>query len=175
MKLNIFLLLTFLIGNNIFSQKIDNMEYFNNKYTFGSNPTQIENLEFDRTIIEGVDTYNLINQKTIIISGVKVEKVSLLFYKDKLTTVEINFGSFRANDNFSDESFTIIENSIPKMTKEIIPPKSKDILKMVRYNNSIIEYTLQQIEYKGYVLGYILLNDINLSNELMRYVSSIKK
>lgn len=105
--MNKFLSILFLIFfANAFSQSIQNLDLKNGfrQFKLGSSPTQIKNIvpqenQFSQN--PNVKTYDYVGNDIQYIVNVKIDKINLSFFKNKLFMISVSFGNMESETDFT--------------------------------------------------------------------------
>lgn len=83
------------------------------KFKFGMSPTQFSNLEISTSTdlkFRGVIEYKYKGNDIKNFYGVKIDEISLSFYKNKLYQIMVSFGTI--DRKYSDNEYTLVDDAL---------------------------------------------------------------
>lgn len=172
-----------LSSNLFFAQSVKDLDAKNGfrHLKFGSSPNQIKNIsknenQFSQNpnvveyIYTGTDIDNIFN--------VKVDRVSLGFFKNKLYSILVSFGNLETSTDFELYEFNDVLSALERTYgKDWFTPTNKDgvIINGAIWIGSKVSLELLRIDYSksksnpksyGFISGYIGVSDNNLMKEV---------
>lgn len=98
----------------VFGQNLDKLDSNNGfrQFKFSSSPSQIKNIERTADIIKLKDvvSYEYIGSDIKTIYGVKVSKISFQFFKNKLYSISVKFGSL--TDEYDEQEYRLMHYAL---------------------------------------------------------------
>ncbi len=183
MKKVILLIILVFSSNVFFAQSLKDLDAKNGfrHLKLGSKPNQIENItknenQFSKNpnvveyIYTGTDIDNIFN--------VKVNRVSLSFFKNKLFSIQISFGNLETYTDFKVYEFNNILSALERTYgKDWLTPTNEDgvILNGAIWNGIKVRLELLRIDYSRsksnpedyeFISGYINIFDKKLMKEM---------
>ncbi|GAA5101957.1 hypothetical protein GCM10023210_42480 [Chryseobacterium ginsengisoli] len=172
-----------IISNNILGQSLNSLDLKNGfrNFKFGTSPNQIKNIVKQKQQASknpNVVVYDYIGDEIDNISNVKVDKVSLSFFKNKLFNIGVSFGNILESKDFElyeyNNILAALENTY---SKKWVEPSNKDgiILNGAIWDAKNIRFELMRIDFSksytnpknyGIISGYINVFDKKLTNEM---------
>ena len=167
----------------IIAQTINDLDVKNGfrHFKFGSTSSQIKNIvkqEEQYSKNPYVTTYDYIGTDIKTIFNVDVESVTLTFFKDKLCSIKVNFGSHRLQKDFTLEEFkrvlVALENTYGKewieaLNKEgVITNSAIWDAKNIRLELFRLDFSkskIDPVDY-GFIGGYIHIMHKKLHNQI---------
>lgn len=173
-----FLLLSF--SHSLNAQNVNNLEikYGFKQFKFGISPSLIKNISKDERQADknkNISVYTYNGEDLKYLYNVEVEKLSLTFYKNKLYSIIISFGSLERE--YSDKEFNLVQYSLEKVFGSIWKnPKDESILNGAIWKSKRV--TLEHLKFDfsknrpdrindgyNYIQGYISIYENNIQNQ----------
>ncbi|HBD26603.1 hypothetical protein [Flavobacterium sp.] len=118
----------------------------------------------------GLTTYSYIGNVVYKIGEIEINNINLVVYNNKLMAIEINFGNPYTNDNFDQNEFLNVKNSLlnelGKVNFEKNNPNPQIIVEL-DWKKELNNINLKRVNFENNTLGLILLRDIKLSENFM--------
>lgn len=177
--LTFFLLLSF--TSTLSAQDLNNLEtkYGFKQFKFGMSPAIIKNISKDKNQADknkNVSVYTYYGEDLKYLYNVEVEKVSLTFYKNKLYSITISFGSLKKK--YNDKEFDLVQYSLEKIfgNNWNSPQKEELILngsiwksKRVTLEHLKLDFSKNRLDRENdgynYIQGYISLYENNIQKQ----------
>ena len=183
MKRTTIITILFLLSNFIFGQSVNNLDVKNGfrHFKLGSSPSQIKDIakqenQFSKN--PHVVAYDYLGYDIDNIFNVKVDKISLSFFKNKLFNISVTFGNLEQSQDFELYEFKNILSALEKTygTDWFNPTNDDGIIlngaiwdgKNVRLELFRLDYSKSRTNPKdyGFISGYINVFDEKLTNEM---------
>lgn len=179
-KIFIILLFTFLTSNAQSLLSLDQKNGFKH-FKFGSEFSTVKNVtksNYSNPTNTDIKEYLYTGSDITSISGVNIDDIKLSFYKNKLFSIRVSFGSFEIKENFTVEDFDNIlyalkqtygnewqtpTNKTGIIANGAIWKGNKVTLELLR-----IDYTKDKVDPQdyGYIGGYLHIFDNKLMKEM---------
>lgn len=182
MKKTTIITILFLFSNFIFGQSLNDLDLKNGfrHFKLGSSPSQFKNIKkIENPISEQFNaiSYKYIGDDINYVGGVKVVDIKLDFFKNKLTSITVNFGEYDGND-FTEEEFRTLRIFLENIYgKEWLEPKNKNkkLLNSCIWDANKIRLELNRFDFNKaethpeniLIVGYILVFDKKLMKEMI--------
>lgn len=172
-----------LFSNFIFAQSVNDLDIKNGfrHLKLGSSPSQIKNIvkqENQFSNNPNILTYDYIGSDIDNIFNVKVDKVILHFFKNKLFNISVNFGNLEYSTDFEMYEFNNILSALERTygTDWVRPTNDDGIIlngaiwdgKNVRLELFRFDFSKSKTNPKdyGFISGYINVFDKKLTDEM---------
>ena len=179
----IFVITFIFFSNFILAQSVNDLDIKNGfrHLKLGSSPSQIKNIvkqenQFSKN--PNVVAYDYIGDDIDNVFNVKVDKVSLSFFKNKLFNISVTFGNLEHSEDFEVYEFNSIFSALEKTYgTDWVRPKNDDgiILNGAIWDGKNIRLELFRLDFSksktnpkeyGFISGYINVFDKKLTNEM---------
>lgn len=183
MKKIYFLLISFLISNLIFGQSVNDLDIKNGfrHFKLGSSPSQIKNIvkqenQFSKN--PNVVEYDYVGNDIDYIFTVKVDKVELSFFKNKLFSISVTFGNLEQSQDFEVYEFNNILSALESTYGKVwFTPYNNDgvVINGAIWDGKNVRLELFRLDFSksktnpkdyGFISGYIHIFDKKLMNEM---------
>ncbi|MFK8280593.1 hypothetical protein ACI76Q_09695 [Capnocytophaga canimorsus] len=179
----IFIFICIILSNMIIAQTTEDLDAKNGfrHFKFGSSSSQIKNIvkqENQYSKNPYVTVYDYVGTDIKTIFNVDVEDVTLTFFKDKLCSIQVFFGSLRLKKDFTLEEFkrvlVALENTYGE---EWVNSLNQDgaIINSAIWNAKDIRLELCRLDFSkskidpvdyGFIAGYIHIMHKKLHNQI---------
>lgn len=183
MKKKTFISIFLFLSNIVLSQSVNDLDTKNGfrHFKLGSSPLQIKNIvkqenQFSKN--PNVIVYDYIGTDIDNIFNVDVDQITLSFFKNKLFSISIRFGSFEQSKDFEVHEYNSILSALERTysTDWVMPANDDGIIlngaiwdaKKVRLELFRIDFSKSITNPKdyGFIGGYINVFDKKLSTEM---------
>ncbi len=118
----------------------------------------------------GLTTYSYIGNVVYKIGEIEINNINLVVYNNKLMAIEINFGNPYTNDNFEQNEFLNVKNSLVNELGKVNFEKNNpnpQIIVELDWKKEVNNINLKRVNFENNTLGLILVRDIKLSENFM--------
>lgn len=183
MKRTTIITIFLLISNFILAQSVNDLDIKNGfrHFKLGSSPSQIKNIVKQKNQFSknpNVVAYEYVGSDIDNIFNVKVDKVNLSFFKNKLFNISVTFGNLEESKDFEVYEFNNILSALERTygTDWVRPKNDEGIIlngaiwdgKNVRLELFRLDFNKSKTNPKdyGFISGYINVFDKKLTNEM---------
>ena len=176
MKRTSFITIFLFISNLIFAQSVNDLDIKNGfrNFKLGSSPSQIKNIVKNKNQLSAnpnIVTYDYVGNDIEYVYHVKVDQVTLRFFKNKLFGIAISFGNVGKSRDFELYEFNSIRYALEKIYGidwYYLNNHSGLLLNGAMWEGKNVELQLSRVDYRkshGVIIGLINIYDKKLTNE----------
>lgn len=164
MKTRFTQIILLLFFSNLFSQSINRLDlnYGFKTFKFGTDISKLTNIEDANNIVNNMNEYIYVGDDINKIQEVDISRISLYFYKNKLSAIGISFGW---NENYTLDEYNRVNyglnNSFGKPTTNCIGQSNTLNCDIWVGNKVKLEHNRINGE-SGKIIGYIILEEKNM-------------